>query len=134
MFKGVLDTNIITALFKGNAHCTRKFDQYLDTYGTVHLSVIVYYELYRGLLDLDNQRKLERFKEFVQNCTLLDVNQLIVNKASELYVDLKRKGELIQDADILIAATAIVHDMGVVTDNVAHFSRIEELKIDNWLK
>ena len=110
-----------------------KFDQYLDTYATVHLSVIVYYELYRGLLDLDHQRKLDRFKEFVQNCTLLDVNQLILNKASELYVDLKRKGEIIQDADILIAATAIAHDMGVVTDNVAHFSRFSSLKVENWL-
>ena len=39
----------------------------------------------------------------------------------------------IGDADILIAATAIVHGYGVITNNERHFSRIKGLHIDNWL-
>jgi predicted nucleic acid-binding protein len=40
---------------------------------------------------------------------------------------------LISDADILIAATAITHGLAVVTNNEAHFRRIQSLPIENWL-
>lgn len=40
---------------------------------------------------------------------------------------------MIEDADILIAATARVYEMGMVTDNTRHFDRIEGLKVENWL-
>jgi tRNA(fMet)-specific endonuclease VapC len=39
-----------------------------------------------------------------------------------------------EDADILIAATAMKHGMVVVTDNTQHFKRIKGLKVENWLK
>lgn len=35
--------------------------------------------------------------------------------------------------DTLIAATAIINDCILITNNTKHFSRIEELEIDNWL-
>ena len=40
---------------------------------------------------------------------------------------------MIEDADILIAATCLVKDMLLVTDNEEHFRRIENLRVDNWL-
>jgi predicted nucleic acid-binding protein len=49
MQKGLIDTNIITAVFKGIPQCVQKYEEYLEEHGTIHLSVIVYYELYRGL-------------------------------------------------------------------------------------
>jgi predicted nucleic acid-binding protein len=70
MIKGILDTNIITALFKDNLKCVQKYEEYLNNYGTIHLSLIVYYELYRGLLYLSSKKKIERFKDFIQNCTI----------------------------------------------------------------
>lgn len=133
MLKGILDTNIVTALFKKHPKCIQKFDEYLDEHETIHLSVIVYYELYRGFLDLGSDKKLKRFREFTQSCIIIDVNQSIIEKAAECYVSLKKTGQAIQDADILIAATALVNNIGVITDNVTHFSRIKELRVDNWL-
>jgi tRNA(fMet)-specific endonuclease VapC len=48
--------------------------------------------------------------------------------------NLSNRGELIGDADILIAASALVHGWGVVTNNEHHFSRIRKLRVENWLK
>jgi predicted nucleic acid-binding protein len=62
------------------------------------------------------------------------VNKPVAEKASELYVKLKKKGLLIQDADLLIAATALIHGLCVITNNVNHFSRIKGLKVLNWLE
>jgi predicted nucleic acid-binding protein len=41
---------------------------------------------------------------------------------------------LIGDADILIAATAIVADCALVTNNERHFNRIQDLRVENWLR
>jgi tRNA(fMet)-specific endonuclease VapC len=46
---------------------------------------------------------------------------------------LKKKGALIEDADILIAATAIKNELVVITDNTRHFDRIDNLEVSNWL-
>lgn len=49
-----------------------------------------------------------------------------------MYADLYRGGHLISDADILIAASALVHGLALVTENLAHFQRIRNLRIASW--
>ena len=48
------------------------------------------------------------------------------------YADLHRRGKLIGDADILIAATAIENNLTLVSNNQTHFSRITGLELNNW--
>lgn len=43
--------------------------------------------------------------------------------------DLRRRGQLIPDLDLLIAATALHHDLTLLTRNVRHFDRIPELRL-----
>ena len=45
---------------------------------------------------------------------------------------LSKNGIIIDDMDLLIASTAITHNLTLVTNNVRHFGRIKELEIDNW--
>jgi len=40
---------------------------------------------------------------------------------------------LIEDADILMAAIALVNDLTLVTNNTSHFSRIPGLQLEDWL-
>ena len=53
-------------------------------------------------------------------------------RAADIYADLYRRGQLISDADILLAATALTHGTILVTENPAHFSRVPELRIQSW--
>ena len=46
---------------------------------------------------------------------------------------LEASGTILPDADIQIAATAIYHDLELVTGNLRHFSRIDDLKINTIL-
>ncbi len=50
----------------------------------------------------------------------------------EIKASLKSKGQIISDSDIFIAATAISNAFTLVTNNEAHFGRIENLTIENW--
>ena len=53
-------------------------------------------------------------------------------QAAEIYADLHCSGRLISDADILIAATALTHDLILVTENACHFERITGLRVESW--
>ena len=59
-------------------------------------------------------------------------DQEIFDTASKIYADLKRKGGLISDADILIAALAITRDTILVSDD-SDFSGIGDVSVENWL-
>ena len=61
------------------------------------------------------------------------IDLAVLDKAAELYADLRRVGRLIEDADLLIAAIALVHELTLVTNNTAHFSRIADLPVEDWL-
>jgi predicted nucleic acid-binding protein len=47
---------------------------------------------------------------------------------------LGKAGNILADADIFIGATAIVRCSMLITGNVNHFRRIEELRIENWIR
>jgi tRNA(fMet)-specific endonuclease VapC len=53
-------------------------------------------------------------------------------RATDIYAGLYKNGEMVSDADILIAAAAVVHDFTLITGNVGRFQRIAGLQILNW--
>jgi tRNA(fMet)-specific endonuclease VapC len=50
----------------------------------------------------------------------------------DLLAALESRGKSIGIEDVLIGATALVHDLVVATRNVRHFDRIEGLSIESW--
>lgn len=55
-----------------------------------------------------------------------------VDEFSKQKSRLKREGRLIPDFDLLIGTSAVANAMTLVTNNVKHLSRIENLVIENW--
>lgn len=52
--------------------------------------------------------------------------------AAEIYFYLSKRGQKIEDDDILIAAITMANDAVLITDNVKHFERVPNLKVVNW--
>ena len=101
---------------------------------TLTINIISYYEILRGLKDLGNEEKLRKFEEFVQENEFISIGKDTVIKAAEIYAYLKKQGNLIEDADILMASIAIVENLVLVTNNIKHFERIESLATENWME
>jgi tRNA(fMet)-specific endonuclease VapC len=78
--------------------------------------------------------QLVAFELFCSSNVVLPLTDEIVIRASDIYADLKQKGLLVGDADILIAASALAQGCAVVTNNEKHFCRIPNLQILNWLR
>ena len=100
----------------------------------VFISGITYYEVKRGLLAANATRQLSDFNEFCRKYRVLLLDNIeILDKASEIYADLRRRGTPVQDADILIAATAITQGLIVVSDD-SDMLRIQNISVENWLR
>jgi tRNA(fMet)-specific endonuclease VapC len=133
MKRCTLDTNIITAFLKNDMRVVEKISNYLENFDKLSINVIAYYEILRGLKDLGNDEKLRRFRDFIQSNELVWLRKETVEKAAEIYAYLKKDGNLIEDADILMASIAIVEDLTLITNNPSHFNRVMGLQVDNWL-
>ena len=77
----------------------------------------------------DNLRLLERFfAPFV----CLPFDDACAERYGVLRAELSHRGELIGPNDMLIAATALTHDLVLVTHNRREFSRVTGLRIEDW--
>lgn len=47
---------------------------------------------------------------------------------------LRKLGQMVDDFDLLIAATAVANDLIMVTNNQAHLGRVNGVKIEDWTK
>jgi len=66
------------------------------------------------------------------NMDEMDIKTLDI--AANIYANKKHHGNLIEDADILIAASCIAHGYTLVTNNERHFAGIDGLCVVNWVK
>jgi len=129
----VLDTNIITEILKGNQKVLEKVKTATLEGQKIVINAISYYEIKRGLLTVKATAQLEKFMLLCRKfgLVLLDTED-IFDRAAEIYKNLRKRGELIEDADILIASVVIVKNFVLVSAD-ADFKRIPGLKIENWL-
>lgn len=134
MKRCTLDTNIISAFLKKDLRVVSRVSDYLEFFDRLTINIISYYEILRGLKDLGNEEKIKKFEEFVQENEFISIGKDAVIKAAEIYAYLKKQGNLIEDADILMASIAIVENLVLVTNNIKHFERIEGLATENWLE
>lgn len=130
----IIDTNIITAIMKNNEKVKRRAQEAILTGDDVFINGISYYEIKRGLLAKDARKQLLFFDKLCKEygLILLD-NQSIFDRAAEIYAELQQKGELIEDADILIASIADTRNFTLVSDD-SDFDKVQGLKVENWLR
>lgn len=134
MPKTLLDTDILSMLMRQQQEVMKRAIHYLDVYAQYSFSLMTRYEILRGLKTKNAKKQLAAFNVFCQASEVLSITESVVNRASDIYADLHHRGELIGDADILIAATALEYGFVLATNNENHFSRIVDLQVDNWSK
>ncbi len=128
----LLDTDILSELFKGHNLVKAKASEYIREHSRLTISHITKYEILKGLKAKRAQKQIDSFEGFCEANIVLPITDNVIVKAADIYAALKGQGAIISDADILVAAIAIANDLVLVTNNTAHFSRINGLKFTNW--
>ncbi len=130
----MLDTNIISYLAEGHKKVIDNLEKLILSGNTIGISVVAFYEVERGLKYKNASNKLTSFYDFSSQCKIFDLSSKEVKVASDIYAELRKSGQTIEDADIFIGATALTNNAVLVTNNEEHLRRIKGLKIENWIK
>ena len=99
----------------------------------VFISAVTVSELLVGVHRADTGSRRANRAAFVEailaGITVLDFTTQVARVHAELHAELIGQGQVIGAHDLIIAATARLHGMSLLTDNVAEFSRVPGLKV-----
>jgi predicted nucleic acid-binding protein len=101
----------------------------------IAISFITLSELYYGAYKSQRVKEnLAAVRIIWNKLGFIDSNEDICEAFGKLKAELEKEGKIIDDADLFIAACALIDNLTLVTNNERHFKRIKGLKIENWLK
>ena len=131
MVMRLLDSDTCIHMMRGNARVlNRMFD--CDA-STLCFSVATLFELYGGLVVskpqylAEKKRKLTEFRDLVK---MADFGPEEAHEAAKIKAELKGRG--IGPYDLFIAATVRIHGWTLATSHVKEFSRVKNLRIEDW--
>ena len=128
----VIDSDILIYFLKGDR---RVVDELLKLSASeLYTTRINYTELLYGAYNSAKiEENLVKFTSFLEKFQILEFDA----KASEIFAKtkakLKKDGNMIADMDLMIASIAIANNHELVTNNHKHFTRIQNLKVVQWI-
>ena len=127
----LLDTDTIIYSLKGIDAVVRNLANHQRD--PLKISVIslmeLYYGAYKSQKTTANLAKVRRIENAFD---ILSVDFSIAETFGTIKSYLESQGTPLDDFDIAIAATALAHNLTLITNNEKHFYRVEGLKVDNW--
>lgn len=125
----LLDTDICSAHLKHGI--SNKFLQYA---GGLHISTITLGELYAwAMRSAASAKRLQGLREMLSDVHVLDVTVEVSEKFGQIQAMLLDTGKPAPGMDLMIAATALVHNLTLVTHNTQDFTDIPDLRLADWL-
>jgi predicted nucleic acid-binding protein len=130
--KYVVDSDTLIYFFKNNKKVVKKFSEINKR--NIHTTIINYSELLFGAYNSEKvEENKKKFKSFLKSIKILNFDRSAAENFARLKAELKREGNMIDDMDLMIASICISNNYILITNNVKHFGRIENLTIENWI-
>ncbi len=121
----LVDTSVLIDYFRKSKKDTTFFVSLSERYDFFAISVVTKFEIYIGSNDLQKVF----WDNVFENFTILPLTEECTDKAVEIQQELRRTGNPIDFADLLIGATAKFNDLPIATLNAKHFNRIIDVKV-----
>jgi len=93
--------------------------------GELHVSIVSVGEILEGV----PQKEIKKYLKFFSNFIIINIDIPIIIKFAEIRRELRKKGKLLDNFDLLIASTCLSRNLKLITGNKKHFNRINGLKI-----
>ena len=132
MLKYLLDTNIVIYVLK------RRPKEVLGIFNVnasrMAISSITLSELFYGAeKSSKTDQNLEAIEEFVSHLEVLPYDAKASQHYGRIKATLEKKGQIIGENDIHIAAHATSYGLILVTNNLREFKRVPNLALENWV-
>lgn len=127
----LLDTDICSAYLKNDRVVVGRV---MLHFGGLNVSVISLGELLTWALRASAPpARLQGIRDLLKAANLLEVSAPVAEKFGELRAALMDQGLSVGEMDLLNAATALVHNLTLVTHNARDYANIPGLTVTDWL-
>ena len=123
----LVDTDVLIWHLRGYSQAT----QCLDQLNSLTLSAMSYLELIQGMRNREELLAVQKMFA-LRRASLLPLTPAITQRATELMTTLTLSHGL-QANDALIAATALEHQLPLLTGNVKHFEPVAGLEVERFV-
>jgi tRNA(fMet)-specific endonuclease VapC len=129
----LLDTDILIYIKRHHpADVRARMDQLPR--GSAAMSVVTWGELMFGAAQSQQRDRAEELlDDLARAIPVLALSRAAANVYADLRAELARAGTPIGPNDLWIAAHALAEDLVLVTNNTREFSRVPDLRIENWV-
>ena len=125
----ILDTTFIIDHFNGKPITKKVLLGLQEKNEPMFTTSISVFEIREGIR---NKKEQEIFHKFFNSIDVTSFDKNAAEKAGEIQSELKRKGEIIDSEDAMIAGIAMLNSQAVLTKNEKHFKRIKGLKVVSY--
>ncbi len=127
------DNYIIVALQKGTHDANEKIASIEEKGETISTTIVTVYELLKGAyLSRRCEENLARVTDVISNMQILDLTLIACEEAAKIYIELKNKGSMVGEFDILIAAIARASNEELVTRDEYFEILVPASKLQKW--
>ena len=128
----LVDSDTLSELSRGRPLVVGRATQYLERHGRLTISAVTVFERLRGYrralrLGKPFHEQLRQFEMLAATCVVLRVDAAVADRAATIWAHLRARarGAL---GNILIAATASVHGLPLITRNRRDFGAIAKVE------
>ena len=131
--KYLIDTNICIYIMNNRPIDVIKRFKKVNM-GEIGVSTVTISELQYGVSKSQHRKKNQtRLNEFIAPLIILPYDSNAAKTYGDIRYNLEKTGQPIGPLDLLIAAHAMSHGLIIVTNNDKEFSRIKDLRVENWV-
>ena len=128
----ILDTDICIEILRGNERVLERRRRALDEVATTWITAC---ELAYGAAKSRATKKNQTLAtEFLATLPVVGLDLPAAERFGRLKAELERGGNMLADADLMIAAITQAQGASLVTGNLRHYARIAGLRVEDWIR
>ena len=133
MEEAILDTDMLSEVLKRkDTVVLSNAERYLGEHQRMAFSAMTVFEIIRGMRANRATRQVVEFLKSVGTSDVFPVSLPVLMRAADLWAEGRNGGHPHNDADLIIAATALETQRVLVTGNTSHYSWITGLRLADW--
>lgn len=128
----ILDTTAIIDLLRDDLDLVEKIKMLNKERTSLFFTSVSVFEIWQGSEDIKDKDKLEKIHVLLDSLGSHDLDIPSSKVAGSIHAELRKKGQIIDSEDSMIAGIAESNGEVILTRNVKHFSRIQGIRIETY--